>query len=164
LIWLTCATCDGDKPSHEFYGDVSRPRARKYSCKVCVARKARAKRLADPSKHRLAAKQYRERNLARSLVRGAKKRAIAKDIWFELDQHIDEIAKRIDAGCCELTGLSFQIGNGHHWASPSIDRIDNKGPYVYSNIRIILHGYNNAMGNWGEEVLFAMIDGRRSVK
>lgn len=122
-----------------------------------------AKRYSEkPEQHRLSVKKSRERNLARALVDGARKRSVKKGIAFDLDQHLSSIKERLDAGVCEATGLPFQIGRGHHWASPSIDRIDAKGPYLYSNIRIVLHGYNNALGNWGEGVLFAMVDARRS--
>lgn len=162
--WLRCATCSEEKSDDEFDVDKSRSRGRKYSCKKCLAA-VKAKRYKENvEKHRAAVKRSRERNLARALVDGARKRAVKKGIAFDLDQHLDLIRARLDKGHCEVTGLPFQIGLGHHWASPSIDRIDAKGPYLYSNIRLVLHGYNNAIGNWGEEILFMMVDARRKRK
>ncbi len=35
--------------------------------------------------------------------------------------------------------------------SPSVDRIDPKKGYVYSNIRIVCFSLNAAIGNWGDE-------------
>jgi hypothetical protein len=159
--WLRCAACGIDKAEADFSNDKSRPRGKKYSCKACSADAAKKRRSIDPTKHRTASKSYRERNLAKELVRGAMKRAKLKGIDFDLDDHIPDIERRIEAGYCEATGLPFQFGLGHHWASPSLDRLNATGPYLYSNIRIVLHGYNNAIGNWGEEVLFAMVDARR---
>lgn len=161
---LRCSRCRVEKPESEFSSDKSRPRGRKYACKLCLAEYAAKRYRQSPEDHRLAVKRSRERNLARALIDGARKRSIKKGIEFDLDRHIESIKQRIDRGVCEATGLPFQIGLGHHWASPSIDRIQVTGPYVYSNIRIVLHGYNNAMGNWGDAVLFLMVDARRSKK
>ena len=160
--WLRCARCGGNKPAQDFSSDGSRPRGRKYACKKCCAIAAAKRYSARPEEHRLAVKISREKNLARALIDGARKRARKKGIAFDLDQHLSQIKARLASGTCELTGLPFQIGKGHHWASPSIDRVDPSGAYLYSNIRIVLHGYNNAMGNWGENVLFAMVDARRA--
>ena len=162
--WLGCATCGAEKPADAFSADKSRPRGRKYSCRECLAKAAAQRYASDPEKHRLAVKQSRERNLARALVDGARKRAAKKGIAFDLYEHLKEIQARLQLGVCELTGLPFEIGRGHHWASPSIDRIEATGPYLYGNVRLVLHGYNNALGNWGEEVLFAMVDARRRPK
>lgn len=159
--WLRCANCKAEKKESEFSADRSRPRGRKYSCKPCLAAAAAKRYSQRPEEHRLAVKMSRERNLARALIRGARKRSIKKGIDFDLDQYAALIKERIDRGVCEATGIPFQIGLGHHWASPSIDRVDATGPYLYPNIRIVLHGYNNALGNWGEEVLFLMVDARR---
>jgi hypothetical protein len=104
------------------------------------------------------------RYLAVSLVKSARRRARDRGLAFDLAEHCGDLQRRIDAGVCEATGLPFQIGLGHHWASPSFDRIDAVGPYLYQNIRVVLNGFNNAIGNWGEEVLFAMVDGCRQRK
>ncbi len=162
--WLRCVSCQESKPADQFSVDTSRPRGRKYRCKACLSASFAKRYAENPEKYRLAVKLSRERNLARALVDGARKRAKAKKIAFDLDQHLDEIRARLDAGLCEATGIPFQIGMGHHWASPSIDRIEPRGPYLYDNIRIVLHGFNNALGNWGEDILFAMVDARRAAK
>lgn len=82
-----------------------------------------------------------------------KKRAEKKHLDFDLDQHVAEIQARIDVGRCEMSGVPFDMTRSRVWATPSIDRIDSYGGYVYSNIRVICYGLNVAMNRWGEEEL-----------
>lgn len=155
--WLRCKKCGTEKRRPDF-----RPQRR--TCKACDAAKKAADYAASPERHRLAVKLSRERNLARALVDGARKRAVKKGLAFDLNQHLDSLRVRLAAGYCELSGLPFQIGLGHHWASPAIDRIEPSSGYVYTNVRLVLHGLNNALGNWGEDVLFQMVDAMRARK
>lgn len=161
---LRCATCGNYKSPIEFSVDTSRPRGRKYSCRKCLSVAASKRYSSDPVKHRQAVKLSRERNLMRALVDGARKRSVKKGLEFDLSDHLPDLRRRLDAGKCELTGISFQIGLGHHWASPAIDRIIPSKGYIYTNVRLILHGLNNALGNWGSDVLFDMVDSMRNRK
>lgn len=52
-----------------------------------------------------------------------------------------------------MTGIPFVIQNGRSAYGPSIDRIDPKKGYVYTNIRIVLDIMNVAMNAFGEETL-----------
>ena len=95
--------------------------------------------------------RYRLRNRARDLMRHARARAHKKGISFDLDTHIPELQSRIDSGICEVSGLPFNLEGGRTWDSPSFDRENPKMGYIYSNIRVVLHAVNSAMGDWGEE-------------
>lgn len=99
---------------------------------------------------------YRRRHRARDLIRHAEHRAAKKGISFDLREHIEEIQERIDAGLCEVTGLQLNLDGGRTWDSPSLDRIDPQSGYVFSNTRVVCHGVNSAMGDWGEQKLVEM--------
>lgn len=104
-------------------------------------------------KEREYSRKYRLINRARDLVRHAKRRAEKKGLPFDLNPHIDAIQERISRGCCELTGISFDLTSGLTWNSPSIDRKDPSKGYVISNVRVVLHAVNSALGTWGEQKL-----------
>jgi hypothetical protein len=95
--------------------------------------------------------ENRRNNRAYELVRHAKVRAKKKGIAFDLDGYLMEIQRRIDNGLCEVTGLPLNLDGGRTWDSPSLDRIESKGAYLYSNVRIVCHAINSAMGDWGEQ-------------
>lgn len=90
---------------------------------------------------------------ATMLVWNIKKRAEKKFLDFDLDLHVSQIQDRINKGFCEMSGVPFDMQGSREWATPSIDRIDTFGGYLYSNIRVICYGLNIAMNMWGEEVL-----------
>jgi hypothetical protein len=90
------------------------------------------------------------------LVRHARFRAEKKRVAFDLSAHIDEIQKLIDNGLCEVTGLPLNLDGGRTWDSPSLDRIVPAAGYLYSNIRIVCHAVNGAMGDWGEQKMVEM--------
>ena len=97
--------------------------------------------------------RYRLRHRAKDLIRHAKKRALDKGLAFDLDQHVAELQGRIDTGVCEMTGLPLNLEGGRTWDSPSLDRIQPRDGYVISNIRVICHAANSAIGDWGENKL-----------
>ena len=111
------------------------------------------------NKERLLAREAERRLKKRGqcLVSNCRTRARRKHLVFDLDQHVDEIQARIDSGYCEMTGCAFNLSPGRSWDSPSIDRIDPAAGYIYSNIRIICHAMNAAMGDWGEAPLEQML-------
>jgi hypothetical protein len=82
-----------------------------------------------------------------------------KKAAFDLTQHLEAIQLRIDKGRCELTGLPLRLTHGLTWDSPSLDRVDPTQGYLYSNIRIVCHAANSALGNWGESVLMQLSKG-----
>lgn len=94
----------------------------------------------------------------------AKQRARVKGLAFDLDLYEPQIVARYEAGVCEMTFLPFMlpgVGYGDNWASPSIDRRKPELGYVYTNIRIILTALNRAMGEWGEDRLYEIVDALR---
>lgn len=134
LKW--CPHCLADKPLTDFYvRKPSQGRTGGYSawCKRCVQDKA-------------AERQLRPGERA---VRGAKHRAAKAGLPFDLEDHLDEIERRVLAGC-ELSGLPFTIDGPRDWDSPSIDRIRPERGYVLSNVRVIMWCLNSLFGYWGE--------------
>lgn len=96
------------------------------------------------------ARSYEERR-ALHLCWEARRRAKRKGIEFSLTSaHIADLQMRINAGTCELTGLALDLSQGRKWNAPSIDRIDNARGYEHDNLRIVCHGLNAALGDWGE--------------
>lgn len=93
---------------------------------------------------------YRKRNRARDLMRHARFRAHKKGVPFDLDEHLRELQDRINNGSCEISGLPFNLDGGRTWDSPSFDRIDPLKGYILSNVRVVLHAVNSAMGDWGD--------------
>ena len=110
----------------------------------------------NPELRRIYAREHRRRRRAMQLIRRARERAKKKRMAFELDFYEPELQRRIDAGFCEVTGLPLNLDGGRTWDSPSIDRIDTKQGYLYRNIRIVCHGINTAMNDWGEQCVVQM--------
>ena len=96
---------------------------------------------------------YENSDKGRLLCYWAKQRAVRKNVPYDLDAHRDDIAKRVKAGRCEMSGMPFNFEEGLNFYSPSLDRINPEKGYTHDNIRVILYGWNVALGPWGEDVL-----------
>lgn len=83
-------------------------------------------------------------------MRHARFRAHRKGQAFDLENHLEDLQKRIDAGFCEVSGLPFNLDGGRTWDSPSFDRVDSTRGYTHDNVRVVLHAVNSALGDWGE--------------
>jgi hypothetical protein len=117
-----------------------------------------ARRQARADKEKVYRQSYDAANRGRLLVMEAGRRARRRNLPFDLHEHIQEVEVRIQAGCCEMTGLPFNFhAAGVQWNSPSLDRIIPERGYVLSNIRIVLFAMNAALGNWGEDTLRTII-------
>jgi len=92
-------------------------------------------------------------------VRHAKRRAEARNLPFDLDEHLPEIQARLGAGRCEVTGVEFNLEGGRTWDSPSLDRRNPKAGYLYANLRVVCHAANSAMGDWGEQRILDLAQG-----
>lgn len=105
-------------------------------------------------------KEWYMKNRGAALVNSAKRRSIKAGIPFDLDGHIDEIQRRIDAGVCELTGIAFDMTKDDRIRvrpnAPSIDRIIPDLGYVINNVRVVAMAANTMLMNWGEEFAFKM--------
>ena len=164
----TCSKCKTSKPLSDFVKDSSRQNGVRCYCKACAAKRQREYNL----RNRERVNGYRKRSYSRNkehysrlnkayakkhrgllMVRGAKIRAKAGKLPFDLDLYRDEIQQRVDAGFCELTGIPFNLNGGRAWDTPSLDRITPKGGYVYSNVRVVCRAINCMMGNWGEQTM-----------
>ena len=73
------------------------------------------------------------------------------------EHHRQELQERIEIGKCELSGVNLNREVGKTATSVSLDRIDPKLGYIYSNIRIVCCALNFGMGNWGEEILLEIV-------
>jgi hypothetical protein len=168
-----CNCCKLIKPVSEFHQNKTKQDGLARACKACackahrlylskypdkVAAKKRAYYDQNKVKVQYSNRKYGKHNRSRRLISGARERATKQGLAFDLWDHAEEIKARIAAGKCELTGITFNLDVARSFDSPSIDRIIPSKGYVYTNIRIILHGMNCALGNWGEEVLTRMID------
>lgn len=114
-------------------------------------------------KHLLAREAKRKlTKRAQCLIANARTRARNRGITFDLDGSEADFQRRIDAGHCELTGMAFDLSPGRRFNSPSLDRIIPAVGYVPSNIRIVCHAINAAMGTWGEEPIWRVFESWRS--
>lgn len=154
-----CTRCKEMKAVECFSRDRNRKDGHNPHCKECC-RSYQQELQKDQTFRDRVNEKHRERRLmnrGHALVKAAGRRSARVGIPFDLDGHIADIQDRIDAGFCELTGIPFNLAGGRTFDSPSIDRIIPSEGYVYSNVRIICDGMNTALGNWGEEILYAAV-------
>jgi hypothetical protein len=132
---------------------------RRYRQKNSDKRKAyQAQWRLDNSEHlKRRAADRRATKRAMCLIASARVRARKRGVAFDLHEHIAELQARIDAGRCEVTGIDLDLTPGRSFASPSIDRIDPAGGYVFGNVRITCHAINAALGDWGEAALARIV-------
>jgi len=118
----------------------------------------RKQRLVHKEKYPDYAQGYRAKNRAKYLVAECRRRSEKLALPFDLNQHVEEIQQRMDNGICELTGFPLDLGarRGRPFNTPSLDRIDPKKGYVYSNIRVICFAANAMLGDWGEQRALAV--------
>lgn len=137
------------------------------------AEKDRCYRLAHPEDKRVRQARWRAANAVRlnakdatrriekramCLVAAARVRARKKGIFFDVDDvEVSRLQRVIDDGRCEVSGVAFTLKGPRSATSPSLDRIRPSLGYVPGNMRIVCHALNAGMGNWGEEILFAIV-------
>lgn len=102
--------------------------------------------------------RYDLRHRAVRLIGAARRRAKRLEVPFDLDRYVEELTDRIARGC-ELTGVAFDMTAkpGRAWNAPSLDRIIPEKGYIPSNIRVVCFAINVAMGNWGIDHLYDMV-------
>ena len=165
-----CRACKQKKDVSEFSFCRRAPDQLNYTCKLCQraynrdnhtrnkavrlsVRKARYCPAANAARR---VKIMRDQR-ATMFVWNLRKRAEKRKLAFDLNQHVESIQARIDAGYCEMSGIPFDMKSSKQFDTPSIDRINNNRGYTYDNIRVVCYGLNIAMNHWGEEVLAKFI-------
>ena len=160
-----CSKCGVEKLPEMFSLDSRPLDGRRYSCKACDRDRHLKYRAENPDRDRYRdaergreySQQYRARHRAKDLVRHAKRRAEAKGLPFDLDQHIPALQKRLDRAVCEVTGIPLSLTGGRLFNSPSLDRKVPARGYVIRNTRVVCLAINCAMGDWGEKTLRAIL-------
>lgn len=172
----TCTQCGLTKPLDGFNRDKRRADGLTAGCKACRASRCARYRLAHPERVKANWDRWKARNgdhlkaravqrrlekRAEVLVANARLRARKKGLDFDLDaaDHLAELRRRIASGHCELTGTRLDLSPGRTFASPSLDRREPAKGYVIENVRVVCHGFNAAMGDWGEDVLLQLVAG-----
>jgi len=154
----TCSRCKTQKEEGAFRNRKTSPSGKHGVCKQCETEQ---RKVWNVGKHRVKSREavarYRNNNRAYFLIRYARDRALEHGWEFDIDKYRKEIQERINNGVCELSGISLDLNGSRAFNSPSIDRIDPNKGYTYDNIRIICFAMNGALGNWGEEVLYAVV-------
>lgn len=169
----TCPTCKKEKDLSLFSKDASRISGVSAQCKACRADRSKEYRARTAEARRAAQAKWRLENAAhlkrrsekrrlekraQCLVAAARTRSRLKGIPFSLDDHVDALQKIIDEGCCELSGIRFDLSPGRKPNSPSLDRISPEHGYVPGNVRVICHALNAALGDWGEGAFATIAD------
>ena len=94
-------------------------------------------------------------------MKHARARATSKGIVCTITA--EEVAKRIEAGVCEMTGLAFSLRptrlNVHDPFSPSLDRHDRSKGYTPENTRVVVTAFNVAKGQWPLDTFEAVARG-----
>lgn len=94
--------------------------------------------------------QRRLTKRAACLVAAARVRARKKRIAFNLTaSDVEAIQRTINAGVCEVSGVSLVLAGPRGPYSPSLDRINPALGYVSGNVRVVAWALNCAMGDWG---------------
>ena len=112
-----CSTCKVDRPLDQYTRDKTRNRLRS-NCKPCR------------NKHQ---RRYRKNNLQKQMVYGAKRRAEAHDIPFDIKEQDITIPE-----VCPYLGIPLEVGEGTvSLNSPTLDRIYPSKGYTRDNIIVV---------------------------
>ena len=100
--------------------------------------------------------------LIASLLKGAKRRAEIDNVRFDLEK--GHILQMLDAqsGKCAISGLPFDLSpteTRRRPFAPSLDRIEQGGPYIVPNVRLACVAANIARSDWSDAVLRALARG-----
>lgn len=116
-------------------------------CKLCRNECARMAHLA---------RESTPATRASRLVAAARSRAALKGLPFDLK--VERVQAALERGCCEATGIPFNLSSKRDWATPSLDQKRAGQGYTSENTRVILFGLNAACGNWGEDRLLQIVE------
>lgn len=91
-----------------------------------------------------------------AMFKEAKKRAVQRELPYELSRADQDDILSESGGRCRLTGIAFnldRLGYSRCPYAPSLDRIDSSQGYTRNNVRLVCIAANYAMNEWGEAVL-----------
>jgi hypothetical protein len=94
----------------------------------------------------------------------ARTSALAKHRGIEFDISQDWLAAKLAAGKCEVTGIEFEftrLPRGERKSrtppfAPSLDRIEQGGPYTEANCRVVVFIYNVARSDFEDADLMKL--------
>ena len=165
---MLCTRCNTDKAEDEFGNKKTRKSGKQVWCKLCTSTYYNKWRIDNKSISKpLEIKQFNKfytsiHGRAVHMLNNLRARAKRNDI--ECNISIEWIEGRLNKGTCEATGLPFILktnqGKGHRTNSfsPSIDRIDQTGPYTESNCEMTCWIYNRAKGAFPLADLIIMME------
>jgi hypothetical protein len=143
----TCRLCRIEKPYAQFY--VNSRGNRRQTCIACVCALERTRKRGEPHTVALRHHEWRRKNRGAALVNVARYRARIRQLPFALDAA--DIQRRIEKGCCELTGIAFDLTSPRSWNAPSLDQIRPGAGYTQDNVRVVLYSLNVMANVWGTD-------------
>jgi hypothetical protein len=163
----TCSCCKVEKPLVEF-GKSGKAKGTGYKsvCKICLADKLRAWRLANPDKAREQDRLFRDRNKEKISVKNQKRyKNLTLDEKF--DQLVKTAGKRKKVNCfitvehlhdvwqrqeglCAYTKLPLS-SEAHQLNTVSLDRIDSDKDYTAENIQLVCVPINRMKLDYSED-------------
>lgn len=188
----TCLICKEELDFDAFNKDPTRKDGHSPWCRGCTKKykqnyylknkeklleNSKSRRLANIEKireyDRIRGKETKRRLRNRDTWRGksvsliASMRASSKERGYEwCDEwwNADDLAKRIENGYCERTGIQFELLRfinelyKTNPLAPSVDRIDNTKGYHPGNVQIVTWFYNNMKRDHPQELIDDLID------
>ena len=108
-----------------------------------------------------AASQATVRGRAARMISRAK--TFARRYGVEFDLTVEWLVERLSSGCCEVTGLPFELAPKSMSCrsnpfQPSLDRIKTGGGYTKNNVRVTVFIFNVARSDFGDEAVITLAE------
>lgn len=152
-----CTQCNRELPASSFY--MNKGKWLSAACIPCTLIRVSKYQSDNRNKKNTYSRAYREKNkqnpkyrasrILENMVSKSKRRG-----WEPPEFTSDEIAKIIDGGRCEITGIPFELVSTRYNKSPwvpSPDRIDSSLGYTKDNVQWVCYLYNKFKGEFSQE-------------
>lgn len=166
-----CCTCKQEKPSDAFHKNARKKDGLHNQCKLCRRVHYDANRdrilaynISWNNENRETIKTHNQKRVtstkgrARQLWNGAKLRAAAKGLAFEITRDWVELALMV--GTCQRTGLRFDLSSQSKYnfnpLAPSLDKKDPFGGYTFENVQVVITAYNIGKGQLTDAEFFTL--------